>query len=115
MPAYFVVLSGQGVSSGGFVERAERDWVVEIPSMASPGGVRLEWSSVGTNGPFGSMVLPNPLVGAGTRDQQTFCWSGAGPGWGLVYGSPPTPYCRVSVSNSVSDTTTFSVHFLNQL
>ena len=86
MPSYFTIASGQGVSSGGFVERSESDWILEVPSMASAGGVRLEWSSVGTTGPFSPLVMPNPLVGAGNRDQQTYVWSGAGPGWGLVYG-----------------------------
>jgi len=116
MPSYFTIASGQGVSSGGFVERSERDWILEIPSMSAQiGGVRLEWSSQGATGPFGSLVQPNPLVGAATRDQQTYIWSGAGPGWSLVYGSPPTPYVRVAVQNSTTDIATFTVHVLNQL
>jgi len=113
MLTYAVAPSGQSVSSGFYLERADLPWIVEVPSIASLGGVRFEFSTVGTGGPFVPAMLPFPLMGAGAgQGPQTYVWSEAGPGLSLAYDPVPSPFCRVAVQNSVATVSTFTIHAL---
>lgn len=99
---YLTIQSGQSVSSGFFVDRHDRAFMLEVPSMATAGAIRLEFSSVGTTGPWAPIFIAGAaFVGV---------WSGAGPGLGMKVAGVPAPYVRVTVTNSVADVSTFTLH-----
>ena len=75
--------------------------------MASAGSVKLEFSQQGsiggTAGPYG------PVNVAGINSA-TLLYTGAGPGFAIPVEFPPTPWVRITVTQSVADTVSFSIH-----
>lgn len=101
-PIYVTVGSG-GATSGAFtIERPDFPLVIEVPSLSAATEVRLQFSAT-SGGPFFGLSRDD---GSGLPYAVT---SGSGPAYGIVR-CIPSPWGRISLVGSQSDTRTFMLY-----
>ncbi len=100
-PIYAVIPPASTVSSQFYFERADKPWVIFVPSHAAL-SVIPQWA-LNSGGVFAALASPDA-----SAQFFTSVWSGAGPGWGVVW-HPVTPYFRISVSTQTTATMSFCV------
>jgi hypothetical protein len=104
MAVFAVIASGQAVSSAFALEPYAPQFSVLVPSHAATwGAVRIEFSGASGTAPFAPLWVPGM--------SSAHVWGGAGPGFGIV--TPPTPWGRISVSNSTAAPASFALYGLN--
>ena len=89
------------VSAAFALDRADRDLVIEVPSLSAGGELRPQFSAT-SGGPFWTMQR---LDGSGLPFA---VHSGAGPGIGVF--TPVTPWGRFSFTGSVTVITTLTLY-----
>ena len=98
---YPVVSSGQAVSGAFFLERPDRSFAVQVPSLSAATEIRLQFGAT-SGGPFFTLQRPD-----GTGLPFTV-YSGAGPAFGVVR-YVPSPWSQISLTGSQSDVGTFTL------
>lgn len=98
---YSTVSSGQAVSGAFSLERPDRTFAVQVPSLSAATQVQLQFGAT-SGGPFFALQRPD---GSGLPFT---VYSGAGPGFGIVP-YVPTPWGQISLTGSQSDTRTFTL------
>jgi hypothetical protein len=102
-PIYTTVASGQGVSLAFTLERPDKPVVVFVPSLSAASEVRLTFSQTSGSG-FTPLVERD---GAAVFIHSVA--SGDGPFFGFL-DRAPTPWGRVWLAGSQSDTRTFALY-----
>ncbi len=105
MPGPYYVTVGTAtpaVSTAFTLDRADKDVVIEIPSLAAGGELRPQFSST-SGGPFSTLQRYD---GTGASFA---AHSGTGPAIAIV--TPPTPWGRFSFTGSVTVITTLTLNF----
>ena len=100
-PYYVVVASGQTVTAAFALDKASKNHVVEVPSLAGGNEVRPQFSST-SGGPFWTMQRYD---GSGLPFA---VHSGVGPAIGMF--APPTPWGRFTFTGSPGDVRTLTVY-----
>lgn len=101
-PLYVTVASGQSVSGAFALERPDRPLVVEIPSLAAATEIRPQFSAT-SGGPFYTVMRDD---GSGVPFT---VHSGGGPAYGVLR-QVPSPWGRLTLTGSQSDTRTFTLY-----
>ncbi len=99
---YVLVSSGQTVSAAFALERPDRPFVVEVPSLAAGNGVVPQFSQA-SGGPFYNLMRDD---GSGAVYA---VHSGAGPGYGVIR-HLPSPWGRFSFTGSPGDVRTLTIY-----
>ena len=99
---YVVVASGQTVSGAFALERPDRPFAVEVPSLAGGNGVIPQFSST-SGGPFFNLQRDD---GSGAPYA---VHSGPGPAYGIIRHCP-SPWGRFSFTGSPGDVRTLTLY-----